>query len=239
MQHKPRFWAVIPAAGTGMRMDSAIPKQYLALAGRTVIEHVLSCFLSYPRVVGITVAVASNDSYWRQYLPRSQVKPVRVIEGGKERANSVLNALVSLRDELSEDDWVLVHDAVRPCLHPGDIDRLVRTLAQDPVGGILATPLADTVKRVDEDNMISETPVRQGLWRAFTPQMFRYGLLMTALEAALKLGHLPTDEAAAMEAQHKGQVRVVEGRGDNLKITRPEDIAIAEAILSQRGVMST
>ncbi|MGH8401896.1 MAG: 2-C-methyl-D-erythritol 4-phosphate cytidylyltransferase, partial [Gammaproteobacteria bacterium] len=139
-----------------------------------------------------------------------------------------------LRDELKEDDWVLVHDAVRPCLHPDDIDRLIQTLAHDPVGGILGTPLTDTVKRVDEAHVIRETPDRQQLWRAFTPQMFRYGLLTAALETALKSGHLPTDEAAAMEFAGYA-VRVVPGRSDNLKITCTGDLGLAEAVLKQRG----
>ncbi|MGH8281373.1 MAG: 2-C-methyl-D-erythritol 4-phosphate cytidylyltransferase [Gammaproteobacteria bacterium] len=234
MGNEPRFWAVIPAAGSGVRMGGAIPKQYLTLAGRTVIEHVLDCFLSHARIAGITVAVVSNDPYWQRYLLRSQGKPVCIAEGGEERAHSVLNALHSLREELKQDDWVLVHDAVRPCLHHDDIDHLIRTLAHDSVGGILATPLTDTVKRVDEDRVIRETIDRQQLWRAFTPQMFRYGLLTAALETALNSGHVPTDEAAAMEIAGYA-VRVVPGRSDNLKITCGEDMGLAEAILKQRG----
>lgn len=235
MGNGARFWAVIPAAGTGVRMGGAIPKQYLTLAGRTIIEHVLDIFLSHPGIAGVTVAVAASDSYWQRYLMRSQGKPVRIAEGGEERAHSVLNALQSLRDELGPQDWVLVHDAVRPCLHVSDLDRLIDTLANDLVGGILAAPLVDTVKRVDAEGRILETPPRLGLWRALTPQMFRYGLLMASLQAALKSGRPPTDESAAVEAGHKGEVRVVEGRSDNIKITRPDDIAFAQAILTARA----
>ncbi|MGA9855997.1 MAG: 2-C-methyl-D-erythritol 4-phosphate cytidylyltransferase [Gammaproteobacteria bacterium] len=227
-----RFWAIIPAAGTGTRMGGDIPKQYLPLAGRTVIEHVLDVFLAHPRIAGISVAIAETDTYWRQYLLRSRGKPLRIAKGGVQRARSVSNLLQSLRQELNQQDWVLVHDAVRPCLQASDLDRLMETLRQDPVGGILATPLIDTVKSVDPELRISATPERQNLWRAFTPQMFRYGLLLGALDAALKRGEMPSDEAAAMEsAGHP--VRVVEGRSDNIKITRPEDLALAEAILNK------
>ena len=229
-----RFWAIIPAAGTGTRMGGDIPKQYLPLAGRTVIEHVLDVFLSHPRIAGMSVAIAETDAYWRKYLLRPQRKPVRVAKGGTQRAHSVLNTLQALQQELNPQDWVLVHDAVRPCLHASDLDRLMDALSQDPVGGILAIPLVDTVKSVDAEHRISATGARQNLWRAFTPQMFRFSLIVEALDAALKRGDTPTDEAAAMEsAGHT--VRVVEGRSDNIKITRPEDLALAEAIFSQSG----
>ncbi len=163
---------------------------------------------------------------------RSQGKPLRIAKGGAQRSHSVFNLLLSLRQELNQQDWVLVHDAVRPCLTTSDLDRLMDTLSQDPVGGILATPLVDTVKSVDSEQRVSATPTRQNLWRAFTPQMFRYGLLLEALDAAGKRGETPADEATAMEsAGHT--VRVVEGRSDNIKITRPEDLSLAEAILNQ------
>lgn len=233
-----RFWAVIPAAGTSTRMGGEIPKQFLPLAGSTVIEHVLDVFLAHPRIAGISVAIAETDTYWRQYLLRSQAKSLRIAKGGMQRAHSVSNLLQSLRQELKQQDWVLVHDAVRPCLHAGDLDRLMDTLSLDPVGGILATPVVDTMKSVDPEHRISATPERQNLWRAFTPQMFRYGLLVEALDAAHQRGEMPTDEAAAMEsAGHT--VRVVEGRSDNIKITRPEDLALAEAILSLSGGRSS
>jgi 2-C-methyl-D-erythritol 4-phosphate cytidylyltransferase len=229
-----RFWAVIPAAGSGVRMGSSIPKQYLSLFGRTVIEHVLEVFLAEPRIAGISVAVADSDPYWSRYV-RPHSKMVTTVAGGEERVHSVRNALSSLSDELQADDWVLVHDAVRACLHKTDLGHLMTTLERDPVGGILASPLVDTLKQVDELGYITGTPSRQGVWRALTPQMFRYGLLCSALDTALGAGELPTDEAAAVERIRPGEVRVVEGRSDNLKITRPDDIAIAEAILAQRA----
>jgi 2-C-methyl-D-erythritol 4-phosphate cytidylyltransferase len=230
----PRHWAVIPAAGSGMRMGSSIPKQYLSLAGRPVIERVVDLLLAEPAIAGVTVAVAADDPYWKRYLPGSWQKPVRIASGGETRAHTVLNALLTLDDELEAQDWVLVHDAARPCLHPRDLAKLLQSVGDDPVGGILATPVADTLKRVDEDRLVTATPDRSDLWRAFTPQMFRYGLLKEALQAALAASEPPSDEAGAMERLHK-PVKVVEGRGDNIKITRPDDIALAEAILAHRA----
>ncbi len=229
-----RHWAVIPAAGSGMRMGSSIPKQYLSLAGRTVIERVLDVLLAEPAIAGVTVAVAADDPYWRRYLPGTHDKPVRIASGGETRAHSVLNALLTLDDELEEGDWVLVHDAARPCLHPRDISSLLHAVGDDSVGGILAVPVADTLKHVDEERMIDGTPDRSGLWRAFTPQMFRYRLLKEALQAALAAGETPSDEAGAL-ARLRHPVKVVEGRSDNIKITRPDDIALAEAILAHRA----
>lgn len=229
-----RYWAVIPAAGSGVRMGSSIPKQYLSLAGRPVIEHVLGLLLAERAIEGLTVAVAGDDPYWQRYLLAARDKPVRIATGGATRAHSVLNALMTLRDELEDQDWVLVHDAARPCLHPRDLALLIQQVGEDPVGGILAVPVADTLKRVDEERRVSATPERDGLWRAFTPQMFRYRLLMEALEAAIRGGETPGDEAAAME-RRKHPVQVVEGRSDNIKITRPDDIALAEAILRHRA----
>ena len=214
-------------------MGGPVPKQYLSLAGRTVIEHVLNLLVAEPQLAGVTVAVAADDPYWQRYLPRQPAKPVRVATGGETRAHSVLNAIISLRDELKDEDWVLVHDAARPCLHPQDLSLLIQQLDQEPVGGILAVPVMDTLKQVDDELRVTATPERGALWRAFTPQMFRYRPLREALEAALRAGKAPTDEAAAME-QAGHAVRVVEGRGDNIKITRPDDVALAEAILLQR-----
>lgn len=229
-----RYWAVIPAAGSGARMGSPIPKQYLSLAGHTVIEHVLGILESDPHIAGITVAVAADDPYWQRYLLGARKNPVRIATGGDTRAHSVLNALISLRDELKPDDWILVHDAARPCLHPRDLSLLIQTLSNDSVGGILARRVPDTLKRVNDQQQVTATLDRGDVWRAFTPQMFRYRLLMDALEAAIRSGDIPTDEASAME-RHKQEVRVLEGRSDNIKITRPDDVALAEAILAHRA----
>ena len=229
-----RYWAVIPAAGSGARMGGSIPKQYLSLAGHTVIEHVLGILEAEPHIAGITVAVAADDPYWQRYLLKPRKQPVRIASGGETRAHSVLNSLISLRDELKDDDWVLVHDAARPCLHPRDLSLIIQVLGTDPVGGILARPMTDTLKRVNDEQQVTGTLDRSDVWRAFTPQMFRYKLLMNALEATIRSGDIPTDEASAMERQ-KHEVRVVAGRSDNIKITRPDDIPLAEAILAHRA----
>jgi 2-C-methyl-D-erythritol 4-phosphate cytidylyltransferase len=215
-------------------MGSSIPKQYLSLAGRTVIERVVDILVAEPAIAGVTVAVAADDPYWKRYLPGAWPKPVRIASGGETRAHTVLNALLTLEEELEARDWVLVHDAARPCLHPRDLASLLQAVGDDPVGGILATPVADTLKKVDEDRLVTATADRDQLWRAFTPQMFRYLLLREALQAALAAGEPPSDEAGALERIGK-PVQVVEGRTDNIKITRPDDIALAEAILAHRA----
>lgn len=226
------FWVVIPAAGVGKRMGAAVPKQYLPLAGRTVIEHTIARFLGHPGTVGITVAVGPDDGYWNG-LPPARDERVRRVDGGPERCHSVLNALDDLSERTAADAWVLVHDAARPCLRREDLDRLVARLWDDPVGGILAVPVRDTMKRADPHGRIRATEDRAGLWHALTPQMFRLGPLRGALRRALDAGVLVTDEASAME--HAGHApMLVEGHGDNLKITRPEDLALAEFFLTQQ-----
>lgn len=228
----PRHWAIIPAAGIGRRMHSDIPKQYLPLVGRTVIEHALKPFLHHPLIAGIVVALDSEDAYWPS-LDVQAGKPLMIVAGGAERAHSVLNALRYLEAHTDANDWALVHDAVRPCLVRADLDRLLDSLSNDPVGGILAAPLADTLKRAGAEGAIEATIDRTGLWRALTPQMFRVSDLRQAIERAL-IANLPiTDEAAAIE--HSGlRPKLVEGRGDNLKITRAEDLVLADRILSTR-----
>lgn len=226
------IWVVIPAAGRGRRMGKETPKQYLPLAGRAVIDHTLACFTSHPRISGLAIAIAADDSEWPRHAPHTD-KSVYVVEGGAERCHSVRNALRSLADKLAPDDWVLVHDAARPCLHSDDLDRLITTFAGDPVGGILAAPLADTLKRADDGGNITATVERTGLWRALTPQMFRFGLLQAALDAALAAGQPVTDEAVAMEAAGH-PVRILEGRADNIKITTPADIDLAAEVLQGR-----
>lgn len=226
---EPAVWVMIPAAGRGRRMGEATPKQYLPLAGRTVIDHTLACFTAHPRITGIVVAIAADDAEWPRHVPQAE-KPVHVVTGGAERCYSVQNAMAFLADKVSADDWVLVHDAARPCLHSGDLDRLLENFMQDSVGGILAIPLADTLKRADADGKITATVERSGLWRALTPQMFRFGLLQAALNSVLAAGQSVTDEAAAMEAAGY-PVRLLEGRPDNIKITTPADLVLAASVL--------
>ncbi len=230
----PCYWAVVPAAGAGRRMGGAVPKQYLPLAGGSVLDHTIERLLSVPRIDGLLVALSTDDERWAGSRFAADPRVTRVA-GGEERCHSVLNALRALAGRADADDWVLVHDAARPCVRPADIDRLIERLRDHPVGGLLAGPLHDTVKRADDLGQIAATLPRETLWRAFTPQMFRLGPLARALEQALADGYLVTDEASAME--HAGFAPLlVEGNPDNIKITRPGDLALAEFFLDrQRG----
>lgn len=213
-------------------MEANCPKQYLPLAGRTVIEHSLDALLNHPAISGGVVALSETDGYWGE-LVYQHSKPVHKAVGGKERCDSVLNALHVLTDIASADDWVLVHDAARPCVRPDDISLLIEHCQSHPVGGILAVPVKDTIKQSNRNGHIIGTVDRESLWHAQTPQMFRLGMLRDALMQALSDDVLITDEASALE--HAGQPPLlVEGHADNLKITRPEDLALAEFYFSQR-----
>ena len=222
-QPLPRFWAVVPAAGVGARMAADRPKQYLTVAGRTVLEHTLACFLDHPALLGVVVSLADHDPYW-PHLACATDGRIRRAAGGRERADSVLNALQVLQEQgAADEDWVLVHDAARPNLARSDLDRLLSMLADDPVGGLLAVPARDTLKRAGADGRVSATLDRSTVWQAFTPQMFRLGMLHRALADCLVAQVMVTDEASAIE--WAGQApRLIEGRGDNLKVTRPEDL---------------
>ncbi len=214
-------------------MAAPVPKQYLRLGTATVLERTLSVLGAHPSVDGIVVALLADDPWWPRLTPSSLGCALRTVEGGAERADSVLNALQALKASGADDgDWVLVHDAARPCLTAGDLDRLIETLRNDPVGGLLAAPVADTIKRVGGDGMVESTVDRSRLWRALTPQMFRIGALSRALVGALAAGVRVTDEASAME--WAGHVpRIVEGSGRNIKITTPEDLVLAGHYLAE------
>lgn len=217
------FWLVIPAAGVGARMAADRPKQYLEVAGRCILEHTLDCFLDHPGLLGVMVCLAVDDPYWPNLALASDPR-IRRADGGRERADSVLAGLRALQlAGAVEDDWVLVHDAARPNLARSDLDRLLDTLATDPVGGLLAVPARDTLKRADAAGRVAQTVDRAVIWQAYTPQMFRLGDLRQALDAALAVGLPITDEASALEWVGKAP-RLVEGRADNLKVTRPEDL---------------
>jgi len=220
----PAFWAVIPAAGVGARMQADRPKQYLELAGKTILEHSLNCFLDHPQLQGLVVSLAVDDPYWPTLTCAADPRIQRAA-GGVERADSVLHALLRLSElGAAPEDWVLVHDAARPNLSRFDLDLLLFELANDPVGGLLAVPARDTLKRAGADGRVLETVDRSLIWQAYTPQMFRLGALHRALADALQAGVAITDEASALE--WAGQApRLIEGRADNLKITRPEDLA--------------
>ena len=227
----PRFWAVVPAAGVGKRMGADVPKQYLEVLGKPVLQHTLERLLSVPAFSGIAVALGPEDGYWPE-LPCAQHPKIRRAPGGKERADSVLSGLRSLEGSAAPNDWALVHDAARLCLTRADVEKLMTALKDDPVGGILALPVSDTLKGVAAGGIV-ETVDRSRVWRALTPQMFRYGMLRQALEDAAREGSVVTDESSAME--RKGwRPRLVEGRPDNIKITRPEDLALAAFYMEQQ-----
>lgn len=224
-------WAIMPAAGRGTRFGSDTPKQYLSVAGRTLIEHSLRALLGHPDVDGVVVALSPDDPYWAGWR-EMEGKPIYTCMGGAERADSVLAALQALPATVSEDQWVLVHDAARPCLRGVDLSRLLAIGQSDPIGAILAVPVRDTIKRADDQSRISKTESRESLWRALTPQMFRRGGLTRALQAAMRVGVVITDEAMAMERLGL-KPRLVEGSEDNIKVTTPADLALAEFILKR------
>lgn len=219
----PAFWVIIPAAGIGSRMRADRPKQYLELAGRSLLEHTLDCFLDHPQLKGLVVPLAPDDPWWPT-LPLAGDVRIHRVDGGAERADSVLNGLLHLLElGAKAADWVLVHDAARPNLARSDLDQLLVELADDPVGGLLAVPARDTLKRVGADGRVLETVDRSVIWQAFTPQMFRFAALHHILADALVAGVAVTDEASAMEWAGLFP-RLIEGRADNLKVTRPEDL---------------
>ena len=229
-----RYFAVMPAAGMGRRMGADRPKQYLPLGGGClVVEHTVHALLSHPRIEGLAVALHPEDPLWR-LLHWPHDKPIWLADGGAERCHSVANALAVLSQHADPQDWVLVHDAARPCLQHEDIDRLIEQLSDDPVGGLLAIPVRDTLKRAEHYGRVAETVNRDELWHALTPQMFRLGQLQHALAECAARGVMVTDESSAMEAIGLAP-RLIEGRADNLKITRPEDLALAEFYLKRWG----
>lgn len=270
MTDSPRYWLVIPAAGIGARLQSDIPKQYLPLANNTVIETTLSHFIFHPRIEKIFVALQPDDTHW-QALSLSHHEKIETVDGGNERHESVFNALKVIKERANQNDFVLVHDAARPCVTIEDIDRLIVATQDHPVGGLLGVPISDTVKMVDfssqqnnenredliesleeeslEDRDIKEsrkssssesntaivrkTIDRKTIWTAYTPQLFRFEILYDALRTLVKSGTPVTDESMAVE--YAGyQPLMVEGRRDNLKITVPGDLQLAEKIISER-----
>ncbi len=233
MMYKNNCWAVIPAAGVGKRMQVNKPKQYLQLAGKTVLENSLSIFLQRPDISGIVVAVTADDPYWNE-LDIQTDKPVLTANGGKERSDSVLNALTVLSQHADNRDWVLVHDAARPCVTTSEIDSLIEQLSASESGGLLGLPIADTVKRCNTARQVVETVERNHLWRALTPQMFRLGMLYKALTHALKNKLPVTDEASAIEVLGI-QPMMIKGSAQNIKITHPGDLELAELYLKQKN----
>jgi len=226
-----RYWAIIAAGGGGSRMRATTPKQYLKAGGRALIEHSIDAFLKLNWIEGIVVVVPKGDAAFAK-LPLARDKRVHTAIGGAARADSVLAGLAAVAD-LAKDDqvYVLVHDAARPCVTRADIEHL-RDSSSDQQGGLLAVPIADTLKRA-KDERVGETVDRRELWAAQTPQLFRLDLLRSALDAAKSAGAEITDEAAAMEAKG-ARPRLVQGRKSNIKVTYPEDLAIAAFWLARK-----
>jgi len=226
------YWAVIPAAGIGSRMQSKIPKQYLKINDQTVLDLTLEIFLSHKDIAGVVVALskgAKEDSWWSKSRYFNHEK-IQTVEGGAERYASVLNALDALSKHAEKNDWVLVHDAARPCLRADDIDLLIEKGSVHEIGALLGVPVKDTMKRTDSHSVVSSTVDREQLWHAYTPQMFRLGQLEKTLVKAIDAEVQVTDEASAMEWAGLPPL-MVKGRSDNIKITEPDDLALAEFYL--------
>ncbi|MCH9672037.1 MAG: 2-C-methyl-D-erythritol 4-phosphate cytidylyltransferase [Gammaproteobacteria bacterium] len=225
---QPRYWAVVPAAGLGRRFGGPLPKQYLPLDGATVLEHTVARLRQTQLFQAIAVVTHPEDELWPPVRSRLGGAVISA-PGGAERSDSVLNGLNALTDAVQH-DWILVHDAARPCVRADDVHHLVNTLREDEVGGLLGAPVRDTMKRVDDGGAVVETVARENLWAAFTPQMFRYGRLREALDHCQRNAIAITDEAQAMEAAGF-RPRLVLGQTDNIKITRSEDLDLARQYL--------
>jgi 2-C-methyl-D-erythritol 4-phosphate cytidylyltransferase len=229
---KQSYWAIIPAAGVGKRMQADRPKQYLSLGNKTVLEHTLDRLLSMPAISGAVVAISEGDEYWPALNYQSD-KPLLIARGGKERSDSVLNALQLLQQQAGKQTvWVLVHDAARPCVRTADIQRLIEQASTEQ-GGLLALPVRDTMKRAGPADAIDHTVEREGLWHALTPQMFRLDLLLAALLQAQQQHLSITDDASAMELAGYAP-QLIEAHEDNIKITRAFDLQLAQLYLQQQ-----
>ena len=229
-----KFFALIPAAGFGSRMGNELPKQYLSLAGRPMIYHALRTLCDSPRIAGVFVVLSPGDNEWPRHDWSEFFGKLVVFNcGGAARAESILNGLKAapVASPICDDDWVLVHDAARPCLSVAQLNKLIDELVDDAVGGLLAVPVADTLKRSDANSRVEHTESREGLWQAQTPQMFRYRLLLDALSRIG--GAAMTDDAGAVEALGL-HPKLVLSDTRNLKVTYPQDLALAELILRER-----
>ncbi len=218
-------------------MQAEVPKQYLMVAGKSLLQHSLERLGALPEIDRIVVALAAEDSDWPmllQHLPTNITDKLLLAEGGAERMESVANALSALQPFAADDDWVLVHDAVRPCVHPSDVRKLMRELLQERAGGLLAVPVRDTLKESDGSQLVVRTVERSRIWQAATPQMFRFAVLQRAIQRVQAEHKIVTDEASAVEALGL-PVRLVPGRSDNIKVTYPEDLVLAAAVLQAQA----
>ena len=228
--NKDKYFLVVPASGIGQRMNSTIPKQYIILEkGLTILDQCLNTILSNDLISGFIVALDKKDSHFKSSDFAKDPKLISITTGGKERFHSVLNALNALDQTAKPNDWVLVHDAVRPCIRKEDINKLIEEVADDKVGGILANRIVDTVKQKNNGRLVS-TIDRQKLYIAQTPQMFRYAILKDSIEKAIESNVHITDESEALESLNYS-IRIVEGSSSNIKITTQEDIHLANFFL--------
>jgi 2-C-methyl-D-erythritol 4-phosphate cytidylyltransferase len=228
----PKIFAIVPAAGQGTRIGDAVPKQYLPLAGKPMMFHSIETLASVNRVGTVCVVLSPLDRHWGEHDWSSlsdKIEPLFV--GGALRADSVANALAHLDGRIGKDDWVLVHDAARPCVDKELVEQFLDEVGDDPIGGLLAMPLADTLKSAGEGQRVAATIPRLNLWRAQTPQMFRFEVLRKGL------ANVPdaTDEAQAVESVGYSAPRLVQGENTNIKVTFPEDLQLAEMILKLQG----
>ena len=232
----PQVHALIPAAGHGTRYGGGVLKQYLPICGKAVLVHAIKAFQFHPLITSITVILAEDDQ-WFEAAVGSLSASVKTVTGGDTRAKSVRNGLRFIADNYSDSDWVLVHDAARPCLMPVSLDRLLEQGLQSTDGAILAMPVGDTLKRAGDASEITATVDRNGLWTAQTPQLFRVGALVKAIDVAQREGCELTDEASAMEFVGARPLLVM-GSVGNIKITYPIDLSIAEALLKRKEQVS-
>ncbi len=227
----PKVFAIVPAAGQGTRIGDPVPKQYIPLAGRPLMFHSLQALAAVARIERVFVVLSPHDRHWREHdwsALAGKVEPLYA--GGAHRPESVANALARIEERCAHDDWVLVHDAARPCIRTELVEQFLDEIANDPIGGLLAMPVADTLKSAEEGQRVAATIPRLNLWRAQTPQMFRFELLRRGLE----LRPDATDESQAVEALNYAP-RLVEGENGNLKVTFAEDLDLAAMILQRQG----
>ena len=228
----PKVFAIVPAAGQGTRIGDAVPKQYIPLRGKPMMFHSVEALASVARIAAVCVVLSPLDRHWGEHdwsaFP-DKIEPMFV--GGATRAQSVMNAMDALKDRAAKDDWILVHDAARPCIQKELVEQFLDELGDDPVGGLLAMPVADTLKSADENQRVAATIPRLNLWRAQTPQMFRYELLRRGFDRRPDA----TDEAQAVESIGYSAPRLVQGENSNIKVTFAEDLYLAEMILERSG----
>ena len=231
------IWAVLPAAGIGRRMGSGIPKQYLFIDGSPLLLHALRRLAAVQEIAKIVVVIHPEDTHWaelQESISAEFENRIITVIGGDERYRSVLNGLAAMAEFADKDDWVLVHDAVRPCVRTTDIEKLIKEASSHAVGGLLGSPVDNTLKRVDQKQTVLETVDRESYWNALTPQMFRFAQLKEAIESVVASGAQVTDEAAAMEIAGFKPIMVA-GSKDNIKITHEADLLLASQILKQQA----